>query len=156
MGVLTTFKNSVTLVNRTIGAGEYECNLNVRYDGEDIQLRPGENVGFPAEAVGFAKRQNILMGTRHPLDPHKFVSLVGVKDVDSEADTKPIPKAVLAKAALKLEAVDREGEVWDEPMERQVGDRPGQIKLRRKNPFSAYEAQVSIPMDVAPGDLQAQ
>lgn len=138
MGVLNTFANSVTVVNRTIGAGEYEVPLNVRYDGEDIVLQPGENPGFPKEAVGYAKRQNPLMGSRHPMNPLKFISLVGVKGED---DCKPIPAAMLAKAAQALEVVDREGEFWGEP----VSDK--KVKLLRKTPFSAYEAQVQMPFD---------
>lgn len=138
MGVLNTFAHSVTVVNRTIGAGVYEVPLNVRYDGEDIVIQPGENPGFPKEAVGYAKRQNPLMGSRHPLNPLKFISLVGVKGED---DCSPISAKVLEKAAQALEVVDRDGEFWGEP----VSDR--KVKLLRKNPFSAYEAQVTMPFD---------
>lgn len=140
MGVLRTFATSVTVVNRTIGGGKYEVPLNVRYDGEDIVIHPGENPGFPAEAVGYAKRQNPLMGSRHPMNPARFISLVGVKGQD---DCSPIPEEVLKKAAAALEAVDRDGEFWGEALDR-TSDK---VKLLRKNPFSAYEAQVTMPFD---------
>jgi hypothetical protein len=126
MGVLGTYADSVTLVNRTNRV------LSVRYDGEDINLKPGENPGFPLVAVGFAKRQNPLMGSKHPLNPQKFISLVGVKD--TKDDVTPIPQAVLDTAAGKYEVMDRSGEFWGEPMGKRV--------LLRKKGFDAYEAQV--------------
>jgi hypothetical protein len=110
MGILGAFRDAVTLVNRTSRA------LNVRYDGEDIVLRPGENPGFPKVAIPFAKKQNPLMGSKHPVNPTKFISLVGVKD--SKDDCSPIPDDVLARADKKLEAVDRSGEFYGQPMRR--------------------------------------
>jgi hypothetical protein len=105
---LELFATRSRLINRTSRA------LNVRYDGEDIVLRPGDNPGFPKVAIPFAKKQNILMGSRHPVNPTKFISLVGIKD--SKDDCSPIPDDVLARADKKLEAVDRSGEFYGQPM----------------------------------------
>jgi hypothetical protein len=138
MGVLGTFSNSVTIVNRTTRV------LNVRYDGEDIQLQPGENPGFPLVAVGYAKRQNKLMGSQHPLNPTRFIALVGVKAKAGEAqrdDISPIPEEVLERADKKLEVIDRDGEFHGEPM--------GKVRLMRKRGFDAFEAQVSMGEGVA-------
>lgn len=123
MGVLGVFRDAVTIVNRTIGAGEFEQDLTVRYDGEDIVLKPGENFGFPAIAVQFAKRQNKLMGSQHPINPNRFISLVGVKTADPKQqkdDITPIPEETLRKAAQKLEVVDRSGEFYNRPMRQNV------------------------------------
>jgi len=118
MGVLANARDAVTLVNRTIGAGDQERDLNVRYDGEDLTLKPGENPGFPLIAVRFAKVQNPLMGSVHPVNPNKFISLVGVKG--SKDDITPIPRDVLLRASTKLESVDRNGEHWRRPMRQNV------------------------------------
>lgn len=137
MGVLGYFRDSVTLINRT------DRVLNVRYDGEDISLQPGDNPGFPAVAVGFAKRQNKLMGSQHPLNPNRFISLVGVKGKD---ECSPIPKEVLDHAAKSLEVVDRHGEFWGE-----TGGLRSNVKPLRKTGFDAFEAQVSMG-EMAAGD----
>lgn len=134
MGVLGHFRDSVTLVNRTIGAGKYERDLTVRYDGEDIVLTPGDNPGFPKVAVPYAKKQNPLMGSQDSINPTRYISLIGVK---GEKDETPIDEATLARAAGKLERVDRDGDFGGEPMERRV--------LLRKKPFDAFEAQVTMP-----------
>lgn len=112
MGVLGVFKDSVTLVNRTSRV------LNVRYDGEDISLQPGENPGFPNVAVPYAKRQNILMGSRHPISPTKFISLVGVKG--TKDDITPITDATMLEADKELEAIDRKGKFWNRPLRQNV------------------------------------
>jgi len=126
MGVLGTFKDSVTLVNRTSDP------LNVRYDGEDITLQPGENPGFPLVAVGYAKRQNPLMGSKHPINLNKYISLVGVKG--TKDDVTPIPQEVLDRAARKMEVIDRDGEHWGRPMDKKV-------KVLNRG-FDPYEAAV--------------
>lgn len=134
MGLLGAYKESVTLVNRTSRI------LSVRYDGEDTTIRPGENPGFPKVAVPFAKRQNILKGSRHPVNPNLFVCLVGVKD--TKDDITPISDETLEKADAKYEAIDRDGEFWGEP-ERKV-------KLMRRNPkYSAYESRTELPSEYA-------
>lgn len=112
MGVLGVFRDAVTLVNRT------DRELTVRYDGEDIKLHPGENPGFPAVAVPYAKKQNPLMGSKHPINPTKYISLVGVKG--TKDDITPIPPEVLAKADQALEVVDRSGEFHGRPMRQNV------------------------------------
>lgn len=128
MGILGTYNDSVTLVNRTPYA------LNVRYDGEDISLKPGENPGFPKVVVEFAKRQNPLKGSQHPTDPRRFICMVGVKG--TKDDCSPIAQDVLDAAAQKLERVDRDGSTWDEPM--------APVKLLKKRGYSPYEAQASV------------
>lgn len=125
MGILGTFRDSVTLVNRTTR------QLAVRYDGEDILLAPGENPGFPKEAAPYARKQNILKGSQHPINPGKYISLVGVKGQD---DCTPIPEEVLRAADEKLEPIDRSGEYYGEPMRK--------VKLLKKSGFDPYEAQV--------------
>lgn len=134
MGVLGTFAESITLVNRT------DEILSVRYDGEDTRLKPGDNPGFPLVAVPYAKRQNILMGSRHPLNPAKAVYLVGIKDKD---DCTPIDPDVYARSKQSLEAVDRDGTFWGEPMERQLGSA---LKVgRKKKAYDNFDAQTSMP-----------
>ncbi len=131
MGVLGTFKDSVTLVNRT------PYPLNVRFDGEDITIAPGDNPGFPKVAVPYAKAQNPLMGSKHPNDPRKYISLVGVKD--TKDTVTPIPQEVLDVALTKLEVIDRSGEFHGEPM--------AKVRLLKKTPYTNYEAAVSVPAD---------
>ena len=131
MGILGTFKDSVTLVNRT------NRTLNVRFDGEDISIAPGDNPGFPKIAVPYAKKQNPLNGSKHPIDPRKYISLVGVKG--TKDDVTKISVATLAAADAKPELMDRDGEHWGEPM--------AKVKLLRKAPHSAYEAAVELPGD---------
>ena len=131
MGVLGIFRDSVTLVNRT------SRNLNVRFDGEDITIGPGENPGFPKVAVPYAKKQNPLMGSKHPIDPRRYICLVGVKD--TKDDVTPIPDDVLKRADGALEVLDRDGFYHGEPMERR--------QLLKKTPYTSYEAAVAIPSD---------
>jgi hypothetical protein len=135
MGVLGIARDAVTLVNRTSRV------LNVRYDGEDISIPPGEFHGFPKVAVQYAKNQNPLMGSKHPIDPRKFICMVGVKAKAGERqkdDITPIPDEVLAAADRNPEVADRSGAHWGEPME------PRQL-LRKAKQYSSYEAQVEIP-----------
>lgn len=133
MGILGHFQNHCIVVNRTTGAGQYEQVLNVRYDGEDYTLPPGESV-LPIVAASYAKAQNVLKGSRHPSDPRRAISLVGIKGKD---DCEPIPEEVLAAAEGKFEAADRSGEFWGEEL--------GERKLLRKKGFDAYDAMASIP-----------
>ncbi len=144
MGLLSHYGSAVTLINRTIGAGEFEQNLNARYDGEDITLKPGENPGVPLVVVDFAKRQNVLKGSVHPLNPNKFICLIGVKEDPKDICT-PIPEAVMRQAAAKYENLDRSGEFWDEPM--------APVKLNRKKLTYSPEvarANVGGGFDAAP------
>lgn len=112
MGILGVFKDSVTIVNRT------SRDLNVRYDGEDIILKPGENPGFPMVAVPYAKRQNPLMGSKHPTSATKFIALVGVKG--TKDDITSIPDEVLKSADDELEVIDRKGKYWNRPLRQNV------------------------------------
>lgn len=129
MGVLSTYQESVTLINRTSRV------LTGRYDGEDIRIQPGENPGFPKVAVQYVKNQNILKGSKHPSDPRKFICLIGVKG--SKDDVSVIPDATLVEADERFEAVDRKGEFWGEPMR--------DVKLLKKSGYSSYEAMVEVP-----------
>lgn len=140
MGVLGNFKDAVNLVNRT------NRKLNVRYDGEDIVLQPGENPGFPKIAVQYAKNQNPLMGSKHPIDPRKFVCLVGVKAPKGEKQRdaiEPISEDTLATADGALEVIDRAGKFWGEPQR--------EVKLLKKTGYTNYEAQVAIGADFSSG-----
>lgn len=135
MGILGVFRDGVTIVNRTQGAGEFEQDISVRYDGEDIILKPGENPGFPLVAVPFAKRQNPLNGSKHPTNPNKFIALVGVKAREGEPqkdDISMIPEDVLRRASQKLEVIDRSGEFYGRPLRQNV-------KVLNKG-FDPYEA----------------
>lgn len=117
MGVLGVLKDSITLVNRT------SRNLNVRYDGEDITLPPGENPGFPLVAVPYAKNQNPLMGSKHPINPRKFISLVGIKAAKGQRqvdDISPIDDETMERADHKLEVIDRTGEFHNRPLRSNV------------------------------------
>lgn len=131
MGILGVYKESITLVNRT------SRELNVRYDGEDITLQPGENPGFPQVAVPYAKRQNPLMGSKHPVNPTRYISLVGVKAKPGEKqqdDITPISDETLEAADRELEVIDRSGKYYGRPMRQNV-------KLLNHG-FDMYDAQV--------------
>jgi len=52
------FQETTTLFNRAPIA------LNVRFDGSEKTLMPGENPGIPKLAVAFARKQNPIMGTQ--------------------------------------------------------------------------------------------
>jgi hypothetical protein len=138
MGVLSHVDTAITLINRTKGAGPYERELSVRFDGEEIKLKPGENPGIPRVAADFAKRQNVLMGSRHPFNTSLQKSLVGVKELDNEDDCRYFSEAELEAASQKLEAVDRSGEFYGEPLRQNV-------KLQRRTGFSPFEARVGMP-----------
>lgn len=128
MGALGNFREAVTIVNRT------PIPLNVRYDGEDITLKPGENPGFPKVAVPFAKKQNALKGTLHPNgNMNTMVFKVGV--LGSKDNCEPLAKEELDIAEAKYEIFDRDGSVHGEPMRK--------VKLAKKTPYTAYEAQAA-------------
>lgn len=124
MGVLGVFKDSVVLVNRTSRV------LNVRYDGEDISIQPGENPGFPRVAAPYARNQNPLMGSKHPVNPTRFISLVGVKG--TKDDCTPIPDSVMEAADKKLEVIDRSGEYYGEPQRK--------VQLLKRTGHDSYDA----------------
>lgn len=129
MGLLGTYRDSVVLINRT------SRTLFVRYDGEDMAIPPGENPGFPKVAVPYARKQNPLMGSKHPINPNRYISLVGVKD--TKDDVTPISDATLALADTKLEVIDRSGEFHGEPMPK--------VKLLKRTGFDPYEAMTDLP-----------
>lgn len=43
--------------------------INVRFDGQDIELAPGAN-SLPDVAIPFGKNQNPIMGSQDPNNPH--------------------------------------------------------------------------------------
>ena len=71
------FFEQVAVVNRAPVA------LNVRFDGQDITIPPGESQ-IPKVAVNYAKNQNPIMGTADPDNPSLSGGryLIGVKGVD--------------------------------------------------------------------------
>lgn len=133
MGVLGHVGSAVTLINRTVGGGEYERDLTVRFDGEEIVLKPGENPGIPKVVIPYARKQNPLMGSQDSINPNRYISLVGVK---GDKDEKPIPAETLAHAAEQLERMDRKGDFGGEPMRN--------VKLLRKRGFDPYEAETGL------------
>lgn len=80
MGV---FQTLIEVINRT------SKPLNVRFDGQDMTLRPNyDEAGnllpdvhnmVPDITVPYAKSQNVRMGSEDPVDPTDYVVLVGVK-----------------------------------------------------------------------------
>jgi hypothetical protein len=129
MGVLGTFRESVTIINRT------SKPLNVRYDGEDITLQPGENHGFPKVAVPFAKKQNAIKGTLPPSgNQNKMQFMVGVKGTKDVVT--PISDKDLERYESRLELFDRDGEYSGEPMRK--------VKLLKRSGYSPDEAAVEV------------
>lgn len=76
------FYEQIEIVNRT------SKKLNVRFDGQDIELEPNYDAEgkrlkevrnmIPLVAAPYAKSQNVLMGSEHPIDPSEWETLVGV------------------------------------------------------------------------------
>ena len=73
------FQEMVIVVNRT------PVPLNVRFDGQDTVLPPGESA-LPKVAVGYAKNQNPIMGSADPNNPSLSGAryLLGVKDTHDD------------------------------------------------------------------------
>lgn len=138
MGIAAHYNDTVTLVNRTIGGGVHERELNARYDGEDLVLVPGENPGIPRVVVPYALKQNPLMGSANPVNAGEYQCLVGVKpDVKrgiKGTNCDPIPAEILAAADAKMEIWDRNGDIWGETM-RKVQP------LRTKKTYNASDAR---------------
>lgn len=80
MGV---FYEMTEVINRT------SKKLNVRFDGQDIELQPNyDETGkllkdvhnlIPSITIPLAKSQNVRMGSEAPYDPTDYEVLVGVK-----------------------------------------------------------------------------
>lgn len=89
MGV---FYEQVRVVNRTTR------RLNVRYDGQDIELEPdydeqGNRLPdvvnmIPRVAIPYALGQNPVMGSESVLDPSRFLSLIGIVDPKDKGPKK--------------------------------------------------------------------
>lgn len=117
---------TVTLINRT-----KKTVLHCTFDGQVFTINPGENHGFPKEAVSFAKRQNPVLGTEHPYNPLKFESLVGVK-----GSKDPVTPMEQSKTAV--ERIDRS-------QMRGIGRR---AKPEEGDPVTAIEARVGYEGDI--------
>lgn len=120
---------TVTLVNRTRGI------LLCTFDGEQITIEPGENPGFPAVAVPYAKEQNPIMGTQDPLRPSVRKYLVGVKPakgVDSRDDISPIEQS-------------QSVELLDRSMIRGIGRH---ATVQEGDPVTPMEARVAFEGDI--------
>ncbi len=78
------FHELITVVNRAPIA------LNVRFDGQDINLPPGESP-LPRIALEYAMRQNPIMGSADPDNPSMSGAryLIGVK---GKGDCDPLTK----------------------------------------------------------------
>lgn len=88
------FEN-VTLINRT------NRMLKVTFDGDEYDIPPGENQGFPKVMVGLAKNQNPRWGTQDPYVGSKFESLLAVKG------TKDPCTPINMKDEKAVERIDR-------------------------------------------------
>lgn len=83
------FYEQTEIINRT------SKRLQVRFDGQDIELKPnytedGKRLSdvhnmIPTIVVPYARAQCVLMGSEDALDPSLWVSLVGIK---GKHDTK--------------------------------------------------------------------
>lgn len=133
MGVLGTFRDSVTLVNRTSRV------LNCRFDGEDIKIQPGETPNFPKIAVPYAKTQNVLKGSEHPYDPRQKTFLVAI--LGTKEDCSPISDETLARADKKPQFLDRDGEHYGIEMQ--------ETKLKKAG-YTMFDAaaHVGAAMDI--------
>lgn len=119
----------VTLINRTTH------QLVCTFDGEQLTIEPGENPGFPAVAVPYAKEQNPIMGTQDPLRPSVRKYLVGVKPtkgVDSNDDVSPIEQSD------KVELLDRS-------LIRGIGRH---ATIQEGDPVTPMEARVAFEGDI--------
>lgn len=113
------FGETCTLVNRTKG------RLVVTFDGQQIDIEPGENHRFPLIAVPFAKKQNIVMGSEDPYNPMKYESLVGVLGTKDPVTPIKQSKAVERLDRSKVRGIGRkakhqEGEHMS-PFEARIG-----------------------------------
>jgi hypothetical protein len=108
---------TVCLVNRT------NRMLKATFDGADIPIHPGENHGFPAVVVPYAKAQNRIMGSTDPYSPVTFASLVGVKGT--------------ADPVTPIEQSDKQ-EVFDRS---KLGGLAGQAVVMPGSPVTAWEAR---------------
>jgi hypothetical protein len=137
---LNFFGDTVTIVNRA------PWPLNVRWDGKDVTLQPGETPGFPRMAVPYAKNQNPLMGSEDPYDPTKFEYLVGVKGSKKD-NLEPLTAAEIEQHKTAPQRLNREIIAADR------GDMKAREVLRGKKEPAAFQARYEINSDG--GGLQA-
>lgn len=100
-------QETVTLVNRTTGKNTRV--LNVMFDGFSMAIQPGDNVGFPKDAVEHARQQNPVRGSMHPNNPFDYKSLVGVKGRDNCEPVIEDPKADELMDRKKMRGIGRTG-----------------------------------------------
>lgn len=98
-------------------------NINVRFDGQDIELTPGVN-HLPEVAInGFGKNQNPIMGTQDPNNPHISGGdyLLGIIGVDNcEPLTKEEWEAHLGRPCRMDEKVIFEEKYGNDPKAKQI------------------------------------
>lgn len=134
------FGDTVTIINRA------PWPINVRWDGKDVTLQPGETPGFPRLAVPYAKNQNPLMGSEDPEDPSRFEYLVGVKGSKRD-NLKPLTKAEIEQHETSPQRLNRAA------MQEMRGDVKAREVVRGKKQPSAFQARYEISNDG--GGLQA-
>lgn len=143
--------NIVCVVNRT------EAPINYMYDGVQSILQPGENYIRECE-VQKARTQNIVMGTEDPLNPSRFISLVGVKAKDPKKQKDDISPITFAKDAQKrVHALMEDGRdilVGIERIDRsQLGEELQGAVVRNNIPLRRFEVDQSDFHDAGAGAL---
>lgn len=140
MGV---FFEQIEIVNRT------SKRLNVRYDGQDIELLPNydesgkrlpdvHNV-IPTITVPYAKSQNVQMGSEDPLDPSEYVVLVGVKAKPGQKQKDDIS---FLEQSNELTRVRLEDYLDDPSVKIQVGGRRVRAsEARPEKPITPFEVR---------------
>lgn len=136
--------NIVTVVNRT------ERVVKYMFDGQIHDLQPGENA-IPEQEVRYAREQNVLMGSRDPLRPYNFISLVAVKGRKGVAgDCSPIVFSVNKdKRVVALFENGTEFEVSEESFDRSLCDVTNVVSLRNKRPLSRGDVEFTHLNDTA-------
>jgi hypothetical protein len=130
---MSFFGDTVTIINRV------PWPLNVRWDGRDVVLQPGENAGFPKVAVMYAKNQNPIMGSEDVYDPSKAQFLVGVKGTKDNCTTLTMDQIEQHQAAPQR--INRQ-QIADDR-----GDRKSREVLRGRKggvAASSFEARFNI------------
>lgn len=133
------FHKMAIVVNRTPVA------LNVRFDGQDMTLQPGEN-SIPEVAVQYALNQNPIMGTQDPANPTIYGAefLIGIK-TDPAFPCEPLSAEAWEKHLGKPSRLNEE-EIFaeryaDDPKARMVVHGKGRPSTAR----SRHEASEGNP-----------
>jgi hypothetical protein len=136
------FGDTVTIVNRA------PWPVNVRWDGKDVLLQPGETPGFPRLAVPYAKNQNPLMGSEDPNDPTKFQYLVGVKGSKKD-NCAPLTDEEVLQHSNSPQRLNRS------IMQEERGDSKAREVLRGKKQAPAFQARYDFGMNADDGGVIA-